>query len=144
MTQIVKNGMMKYKESAKAALLNGCQWVQLRMDNASDKEIVNVAKSIKALCDEYHAYFIIEDHVHLVKEINANGVHLNMNKKGASVNEARKTLGCRYIISVNADTEEETDQLHKQGADCTCEGKMGMNIFRMKINGKEGYLSHIA
>ncbi len=142
MTQIVKNGMMSYRESAKAALLNGCQWFQLRMDNVTDKDIVNVAKSIKALCDEYHAYFIIEDHVHLVKEIKANGVHLN--RKGASVNEARKALGCRYFISVNADSQEEKDLFRKQGADCTCEGKMGMNIFRMKINGKEGYLSHIA
>ena len=142
MTQTVSNGMTNYTESAKAALLNGCQWFQLRMDNATDKEIVNVAKTIKALCDEYHAYFIIEDHVHLVKEIKANGVHLN--KKGASVNEARQTLGCRYFISVNAESQEETDTFHKQGADCTCEGKMGMNIFRMKINGKEQYLSHIA
>lgn len=134
--------MMNYRESAKIALLNGCQWLQLHMDDATDKEIVNVAKSIKALCDEYHAYFIIEDHVHLVKEIKANGVHLN--KNGASVNEARQALGCRYLISINADSQEETDKFYRQGADCTCEGNMGMNIFKMKINGKEGNLSHIA
>lgn len=142
MTQKTNKGMMNYKESAKAALLNGCQWFQLRMDNATDNEIVKVAKSIKELCDEYHAYFIIEDHVHLVKKIKANGVHLN--KKGASVNEARQTLGCRYLISVNADTQEETDKFYKQGADCTCGRGNGMNVFRMKINCKEEYLSHIA
>ncbi len=142
MTQTVKDNMMKYKESAKTALQNGCQWFQLRMDNATDKEIVSVAKSIKALCDEYHAYFIIEDHVHLVKEIKANGVHLN--KEDASVNEARQALGCRYIISVNASNQEETAKYQQQGADCTCEEKMGMNFFRLKINGKEGYLSNIA
>ncbi len=133
---------MNYKESAKAALLNGCQWFQLRMDNATDKEIVHVAKSIKALCDEYHAYFIIEDHVHLVKEINANGVHLTT--KDASIGKARQTLGCRYIISVNASSQEESARLHEQGADYAHGAKKGLNVFKMKINCKEGYLSHIA
>ncbi len=141
MNQIISNiNMMNYKESAKAALKEGCQWFQLRMDDASDKEIVNVAKSIKELCDEYHAYFIIEDHVHLVKTIKANGVHLN----NENVNEARKTLGCRYIISVNSDVYGDTDNSYAQGADSTYEAKKSMNVCKMQINCREGYISHIA
>ena len=134
--------MTDYKESAKTALKNGCQWFQLRMDGATDKEIVNVAKSIKELCDEYHAYFIIEDHVHLVKKIKANGVHLN--QKDMPVNEVRQALGCRYIISVNANNKKEAAYFHKMGVDCTDEEKKKMNVFEMQINCKEVYLSHIA
>lgn len=133
---------MNYKESAKTALKNGCQWFQLRMDGATDKEIVNVSKSIKKLCDEYHAYFIIEDHVHLVKKIKANGVHLN--QKDMSVDKVRQILGCRYIISVNAHDKHEAAYFHEQGADCTNEEKKKLNVFEMKIDSDKVYLSHIA
>lgn len=127
------NKVASYTENVKFALKNGCQWIQLSMNQGTDREFVDVASSIKNLCDEYHAYLIIEDHVHLVKEIKANGVHLH---EKANVAAARKELGARYLICVDASNREEARQLHAMGADCTSGNKLDYKMFEMAVGGR--------
>ena len=131
------NKVASYTENVKVALKNGCQWIQLSMNQGTDKEFLDVASSIKNLCDKYHAYLIIEDHVHLVKEVKANGVHLNEKAKVAA---ARKELGARYLICVDASDHEEARRLQEMGADCTNENKLGSKMFEMTVDGR----SHVA
>ena len=122
--------MAKYTDNVKVALMNGCQWIQLRMAESSDADFVNVASSIKELCDEYHAYLIIEDHVHLVKQVKANGVHLN---QVSLIRAARKELGARYLICVNAADQQAACQCKEMGADCTSEEGLGYKMFEMEV-----------
>ena len=56
-----------YYDSARMALEGGCRWIQLRMKDATPDEIRPEAVRIQALCREYGATFIIDDHVELVK-----------------------------------------------------------------------------
>ena len=65
-----------YYDSARMALEGGCRWIQLRMKEATEKEVEEEALRIQSLCKEYEAIFVIDDHVELVKRIHADGVHL--------------------------------------------------------------------
>ena len=86
-----------YYDSARMALEGGCRWIQLRMKDATPDEIRPEAVRIQALCREYGATFIIDDHVELVKELHANGVHLG--KKDMPIAEARQIRGCTDALS---------------------------------------------
>ena len=85
-----------YLDSIRLALEGGCRWVQLRMKDASIHDFLRIGKEVRRLCDSYQATFILDDHVELVREIGADGVHLG--KKDMPVAEARKTLGNDCII----------------------------------------------
>lgn len=124
----------KYTENAKIALKNGCQWIQLRKQESTDDEFVHVAASIKELCDKYHAYLIIEDQVHVVKQVKANGVHLTSQ---AGIREARKELGARYLICVDATDSKEASRFHAMGADCTNGAALGYKMLEMVVTGSK-------
>lgn len=130
------NADANYTENVKLALMNGCQWIKLSINESSPEDFVPVASSIKSLCDEYHAYLIIEDSVDLAKQVKANGVHLNDKE---NVAEVRKELGAHYLISVTANNHEEAHHLHDLGADCTDEYNLGLKSFELTL----GTPSHI-
>ena len=85
-----------YIDSAKIALEGGCRWIQLRMKDADESLLEETALIVQKMCKEYDATFIIDDNVHLVKKINADGVHLG--KNDMPISEARKILGDDFII----------------------------------------------
>ncbi len=108
------NERYSYVDSARMALEGECRWIQLRMKEASDEEIIEVAAKIEPMCRKYNATFIVDDHVELVKEIHADGVHLG--QKDMSVNEARKLLGKLYIIGGTANTFDQIREHYNNGA----------------------------
>ncbi len=81
----------------------------------SDEEFTQTANAIRELCNQYHAYFVLADRVHLVKEVKADGVFLA--NGDMSVEEARSILGPRYIISGKAHNFGEVKELYEEGAD---------------------------
>ena len=104
-----------YLDSIRMALEGGCRWVQLRMKEASQEEIVSAGHEVRRLCDAYGATFIIDDHVELVREIRADGVHLG--QKDMPVGQARDTLGDKVLIGGTANTIEEGCRHYHQTAD---------------------------
>lgn len=112
-----------YYDSARMALEGGCRWIQLRMKDSSMDEIEEEAIRLQALCKEYHATFIIDDHVELVKKLHADGVHLG--KNDMPIAEARKILGNDFIIGGTANTFEDVKYHYEAGADY-----IGMGPFR--------------
>lgn len=94
-----------YLDSIRMALEGGCRWVQLRMKEATSQEIIRVGTEVRKMCDRYQATFIIDDHVELVQQLGADGVHLG--KKDMPVAEARKILGDRFIIGGTANTFDD-------------------------------------
>ena len=133
-----------YLDSIKMALEGGCRWIQLRMKDATIAEIRPVALEAQRLCREAGATFIIDDHVELVKEIHADGVHLG--KKDMHAAEARTILGPDYIIGGTANTFEDVKALYEAGVNY-----IGCGPFRYTttkkglapILGLEGYSSII-
>ena len=85
-----------YVDSARIALEGGCRWIQLRMKDAEESLLEETALVVQKMCKDYGATFIIDDNVHLVKKIKADGVHLG--KNDMPIAEARKILGDDFII----------------------------------------------
>ena len=89
--------------------------MQLRMKDASDDEVRKAAAEILPMCKSHDAVFLLDDRVHLVKEVGADGVHLG--KNDMPVDEARRVLGEEYIIGGTANTFADIERLWQQGAD---------------------------
>ena len=134
-----------YLDSIRLALEGGCRWVQLRMKDASIQDFLSIGKEVRRLCDSYQATFILDDHVELVREIGADGVHLG--KKDMPVAEARKTLGNDCIIGGTANTFDDVKMHYEASANY-----IGCGPFRFTttkqglapVLGLEGYRSIIA
>ena len=104
-----------YLDSVRMALDGGCRWIQLRMKDVTVDGIRPVAIQVKAMCKELGATFIIDDHVGLVKEIGADGVHLG--KNDMPIADARKLLGKDFIIGATANTIDDVRVNYAAGAD---------------------------
>lgn len=134
-----------YLDSIRLALEGGCRWVQLRMKDASIHDFLRIGKEVRRLCDSYQATFILDDHVELVRELGADGVHLG--KKDMPVAEARKTLGNDCIIGGTANTFDDVKMHYEASANY-----IGCGPFRFTttkqglapVLGLEGYRSIIA
>ena len=109
------NDRWSYLDSVRLALEGGCRWVQLRMKDASVEQIRPVAIEAMQMCRDVGATFIIDDHVHLVKEIGADGVHLG--KKDMPTDQARAILGKDFIIGGTANTLDDVRYHWKNGVD---------------------------
>ena len=97
------------------ALEGGCRWVQLRMKNADADEILKVGRELRQMCDRVDATMIIDDHVELVKQLKADGVHLGLSDM--PIREARQLLGEQYLIGGTANTAEQAASHYRQSAD---------------------------
>ena len=129
-----------YLDSVRIALEGGCRWIQLRMKEASTKDILPIAKEAMSLCRKYDATFIIDDFVELAKQIGADGVHLG--KNDMPIAEARKILGQDFIIGGTANTFENVQMLYKTGANYIGCGPFRFTTTKKNLSpilGLEGY-----
>ena len=99
------NERYSYEDSAKIALEGGCRWIQLRIKDAEEEFLEQMALRVQSMCCEYGATFIIDDNVLLAKKIGADGVHLG--KNDMPVAQARQILGEKFIIGGTVNTFEE-------------------------------------
>lgn len=107
MLQFITHPSEKYSiaEEAQMAIEGGCRWIQLRMKDASDEEVRNVALEIIPMCQETDTFLIIDDRVELVNELKVSGVHLG--KEDMDPLQARELLGPNAIIGVTANTADD-------------------------------------
>ena len=122
------------------ALDAGCSWVQLRFKNASESELKTTADVVKKLCVAYHATFIINDHPHIAKAVDADGVHLGLTDM--FIKEAIEIVGADKIIGGTANTLQ--DVLQRVNEDCSYIGLGPFRFTTTKANlspilGLEGY-----
>lgn len=133
-----------YLDAARMALEGGCRWVQLRMKDTPVETIEPVALEVQALCRQYGATFIIDDHVELARKLHADGVHLG--KKDMPIADARRILGAEYIIGGTANTFEDVLQHYKAGADYIGCGPFRYTTTKKNLSpilGLEGYTAII-
>ena len=138
------NSRYGYAEGARLALEGGCRWIQLRMKDAKEAEFLSAAKQIAAMCKEYGATFLLDDHVEWVEQTGADGVHLG--KNDMPVDEARKILGANRIIGGTANTFEDVERLWRQGANYIGCGPYRFTTTKKNLSpvlGIEGYRSII-
>lgn len=144
MIQYISNSNAKYSQlqGIRLALAGGCRWIQLRMKDCADDEIIPVAKQVKELCREYCAKFVIDDNVEIAKLLDLDGVHLG--KNDMPVAEARILLGENKIIGGTANTFEDVERIYQDGADYIGCGPFRFTTTKKRlapILGLEGYRS---
>lgn len=131
-----------YLDSARMALEGGCRWIQLRMKDHSLDEVEEIGRKVQALCKQYEAILIIDDHVELAKKLQADGVHLGL--KDMPVREARQVLGEGFLIGGTANTFEDIVQHWQGGADYIGCGPFRYTDTKKNLSpvlGLEGYAS---
>lgn len=94
---------------------SGCKWVQLRIKELSNRELLPIAIKVKKICDDHEALLSINDHPEVARDIEAWGVHLGI--KDSPVEKARSVIGDKIKIGGTVNTIEEVKQRVNEGVD---------------------------
>lgn len=98
------------------AVAGGARLVQYRNKTASAALRLEQAGALKALCSRRGALLIVNDHIDLAREIDADGVHLG--KEDGAAAQARVHLAAGKLIGVSCyDSLEAAHAAVKAGAD---------------------------
>src|SRR5574340_518334 len=98
------------------ALAGGACLIQYRNKTADAALRLEQAVSLASLCREFRVPLIINDHVDLAVEVNADGVHLG--RGDMSIIEARRRLGRKKIVGASCYNRlEHALEAERQGAD---------------------------
>jgi len=135
-----QNSHFDYISGCKEALRGGIRFVQLRMKDASNDDVLAIAKILRPECDKYAALLTVDDRVNLLGTGLFDGVHIG--KNDMPVCEAKKITGSKFLLGATCNTEEDVLHAISDGADY-----IGMGPFRFTttkknlsaILGLEGY-----
>lgn len=122
------------------ALDNGIKWIQVRWKNAPENEFIKLCEISKKLCSENQTVCIINDHVQIAKDIDADGVHLGL--KDTSIEIARHILGENKIIGGTANTILDVLQRMNEPCDYIGLGPLRFTSTKERLSpilGFEGY-----
>lgn len=132
-------------EEAQMAIEGGCRWIQLRIKDASDDEVRQVAMEIIRMCRETETFLIIDDRVELVNELKVSGVHLGKNDMDPL--EAREILGPHAIIGITANTAKDIIRYKGKDVDYVGLGPFRHTTTKKNLSpvlGIEGYASVVS
>ncbi len=93
----------------------GADAIQLREKTISDSEFITLAEEVRDITTKNGTLLIINDRVHIAREINADGIHLG--QQDMSALEARNIVGDKKIIGVSTHSVIQAKQAQKDGAD---------------------------
>lgn len=96
-------------------LQEGIKFIQLRMKEASNDEILEVAKQIRPVCDKYCAILIVDDKIELLKSNLFDGVHLG--KNDMPIKQARQITQDKYLLGATCNTIQDIQKAIENGAD---------------------------
>ncbi len=95
---IINDPIVGYREMATTMCRRGLRFVQLRMKNIDQRDLLRVARSIRPLIPPT-TFFIVNDHPLVAREAGADGVHLGQDDM--SLAQAREILGPNAIIGLS-------------------------------------------
>jgi thiamine-phosphate pyrophosphorylase len=127
-------------EAVQRVLTGGCRCIQLRMKDSSLQSILYTAKLVKEMCQIFNARLIINDHIEIAKEVDADGVHVG--KNDACVTRAREVLGENKIVGYTANTIDDILDAIKKEANYVGLGPFQLTKTKAKLSpilGLNGY-----
>ena len=98
---------------AREALEGGATAIQLRIKNTSTREMIEVGKKIRKLCDDFGALFFVNDRLDVALATNADGIHVG--KEDMPVYIVRE-IAPNLIVGASARNPQEAKDAEKQGA----------------------------
>jgi len=140
--QYISQGITREEQelNIRKALDHGIQWVQVRWKNAPENELIRLCEISRKLCSDHQAICMINDHVQISKEVDADGVHLGL--KDTSVETARHLLGRNKIIGGTANTILDVLQRMQEPCDYIGLGPLRFTSTKEQLSpilGFEGY-----
>ncbi len=132
-------------EQVAAACASGIRWIQLRMKEASDEEVLAAAMAAKPICAVHDCMLLINDRVEVAIAAGVQGVHLG--QLDMAVGEARRLLGADKIIGGTANTMVQLLEHYRQGADYIGLGPYRYTTTKKNLSpvlGLEGYRAIMA
>jgi len=114
--QYITNGIKpdEVANEVAAVIAGGCRWVQIRMKDAPDSDVIAAAGKVMPMCRKAGAICLLDDRVHLVERTGADGVHLG--KNDMPPDEAAGFLGATRIIGSTANSLEDIRHILEKGA----------------------------
>ena len=101
-------------ESVREALEGGATSIQLRIKNASTREMIKIGKRIRELTKEYDALYLVDDRLDVALATNADGVQLGPEDMPISL---AREIAPNLIIGASVYSLEEALQAEKERAD---------------------------
>jgi thiamine-phosphate pyrophosphorylase len=111
---ITDNQYMPEKESVLKAVKNGATCVQYRAKNTCTKKMVEIAKDLKKICNDYNVPLIINDRLDVALAVKADGIHVGQEDMPI---EIVKKYAQDMIVGVSASNIKEALEAEKKGAD---------------------------
>lgn len=105
---------LSHMEQAEKAYAGGADVVQLRDKRNSKDNILNEAKQIASIAEEYDRTFIVNDNLEIALASGADGVHLG--KCDGSISEARLRTHKGFIIGASVESVDDAIAAEKEGA----------------------------
>jgi thiamine-phosphate pyrophosphorylase len=103
------------KEVIRKAVTGGVTMVQLREKNASTREFIQEALSIKVLLKQHHIPLIINDRVDVALAVDADGVHIG--QQDMSWRMARRLLGPEKILGLSVESMDHLQEANHADID---------------------------
>ncbi len=100
---------------ARAALHGGARIIQLRDPQMPLDELRLIALQLRSLSRQFDALLIINDHLELAREVEADGFHIEWAKFG--IEDARRELGEDVLLSTGVNSLERALFAQNAGAD---------------------------
>ena len=123
------NERFDYVSGALTALDGGIRFIQLRMKDANDDDVLAAARQLRPHCDRHAALLTVDDRIHLLDSGLFDGVHVG--KNDLPVAEAKKVTGNRFLLGATCNTTEDIFQAVEDGADY-----IGLGPFRFTTTKK--------
>ncbi len=101
-------------EVMEEAILGGVDIIQLRDKTSGKSELLRKARALRELTLKHQVTFIVNDHIEVAMEVDADGIHLGQDD--LPITEARKIVGNK-IIGISTHALSEAWLAERQGAD---------------------------
>jgi thiamine-phosphate pyrophosphorylase len=110
-----RGGLLAMTAAALAAASPGTVALQLREKDLDARGLVELARQLRPICDQYHTPLIVNDRIDVAIAARADGVHLPANSY--KVADARALLDPRSLIGVSTHDPAEVTAASAAGAD---------------------------
>ncbi|WP_337102072.1 thiamine phosphate synthase [Paenibacillus sp. YIM B09110] len=101
-------------EVMEEAIQGGVDIIQLRDKTSAKPELLRKARALRELTRKHGVTFIVNDHIDVAMEVDADGIHLGQGD--VSLLDARKIVGDK-IIGISTHALQEAWLAQQQGAD---------------------------
>ena len=114
-TDTTLQSQFTHAELAELVIEGGADTVQFRQKQGTTRELIAVAQSMQAICEQHKVPLIVNDRADIALAVGATGTHFGQDDMPVSI--GRRILPTETIIGASARTEEKILEAITEGAD---------------------------